>query len=459
MQKSVARQAPDLLPILFVLAALLWYFTTTGGRQIFVSEILSEAYDSHAEHLLRGDPGVDAQAIRAEAMVVNGRVCMYFGSFPALLRIPLNYIFPSGRGHWSRITGFCAGIIALIAFAGLIRLGLRSSQLADRWKNWLGNACLIGFALGSPLLLLLGNLSIYGEAMIWGLAWSLSALYFIFRSRTAEGVALTRSLLAFSCCAGGALLSRSTFGAPLLLIAPLLALRLLRQNRVRNLAALFLPLGAALLFYMLLSYAKFGNFRGASFDHYVNSAQREFTQKHGFYRPERVPYSFADYFFLRYPEFQQDPPFLKARWHDYNHPTLYAMPFTETQSSLLWYSSWVLLGAGIGVVILLRPGTSDWVDRAIAVIFFVQAIAIMSVPGIVPRYAAEFYPFFGFALLFFLRDAHSTLFRLRYLFIGLVVVSVVINSLTTVAWIVDKDLNTTPQTRDAWKTFLGRKSH
>jgi hypothetical protein len=452
------KGAPNLLPATLVLGMLLWIFTTTGGQQIFVKEILSEAYDSQAEHFLRGDVGVDGNAIGHEAMVVNGKTRMYFGPFPAFVRMPLNYLYPSGRGSWSRITGFCAGMIALVAFTGLVGMALRSSQLSSRWRNWIGNACVVGFAFGSPLLLLLGNLSIYGEAVIWGLAWSLAAVYCACRSRTAEGAPLTRSLLAFSFCAGGALLSRVTFGAPFLLIAPLLALRLLRQDRVRNLAALFLPLGAALLFYILLSYAKFGNFQGASFDHYVNTAQREFTQKHGFYRLERVPYSFADYFFLRYPEFQRVPPFLKATWHNYNYPALYAMPFTETQSSLLWYSSWALLGTGIGVVILLRLRTSDWVDRAIAVIFFVQAIAIMSVPGIIPRYAAEFYPLFVFALLFFLRDAHATLFRLRYLFIGLVVVSVVINSLTTVAWIVDKDLNTTRQTRDAWKAFLGRES-
>ena len=48
-------------------------------------------------------------------------------------------------------------------------MALRSSQLSPRWQNWLGNACLVGFALGSPLLLLLGNLSIYDEAIIWGL--------------------------------------------------------------------------------------------------------------------------------------------------------------------------------------------------------------------------------------------------------------------------------------------------
>jgi hypothetical protein len=451
------KGAPNLLPATLVLGMLLWIFTTTGGQQIFVNEILSEAYDSQAEHFLRGDVGVDGDAIRHEAMIVNGKARMYFGPFPAFVRIPLNFVYPSGRGQWSRITGFCAGMIALAAFAGLIRLASRSSQLSDRWKNWLGNACLIGFALGSPLLLLLGNLSIYNEAIIWALAWSLAALCFALRSREIEGAALTRSLLAFSFCAASALLSRVTFGAPLLLIAPVLALQLLRKDRIRNLAALFLPIGAALLFYLLLSYAKFGNFQGTSFDHYVNPAQREFTQKHGFFRLERVPYSFADYFALRYPEFQRTPPFLKAWRHPYKYPNLYAMPFTETYSSLVWYSSWITLGAFIGVATLLRPGGSDRVDRIIAAILFVQVIAIMSVPAVIQRYATEFYPFLVFAFLFFLRRGKAA-FRLRYVLIGLVTVSVVINSLTTVSWLVDADMNVPPKTRDTWKAFLGRQS-
>jgi len=142
-------------------------FTTTGGRQIFVKEVLGGAYDSQAEHFLRGDVDVDVDAIGHEAMIVNGKVRMYFGPFPALLRVPLNFIYPAGHGKWSRISGFCAGVIALFAFAGLMRTALCSSPLSSRARDWLGNACVIGFALGSPLLLLLGNLSIYDEAIIW----------------------------------------------------------------------------------------------------------------------------------------------------------------------------------------------------------------------------------------------------------------------------------------------------
>jgi hypothetical protein len=330
VQTTDGNRAPNLLPVTLVLSVVLWLFTMTGGRDIFVREVLGGAYDSQAEHFLRGDVGVDAAAIGHETMIVNGKVRMYFGPFPALLRIPLNFICPAGHGKWSRISGFCAGIIALFAFAGLVRTALRSSRLSSRARNWVGNACMIGFGLGSPLLLLLGNLSIYDEAIIWGFAWSLGALYFACRSRTTEGAALTRSLLAFSFCAGAALLSRATFGAPFVLIAPLLAIRLFHRQPIRNITALLLPLGTAFVFYLFLSYARFGDFSGMNMRYNINPVQRDFAIKHGLFRIERVPYSFADYFFLRHPEPQREAPFLKANREDYDHETLYVMPFTET---------------------------------------------------------------------------------------------------------------------------------
>jgi hypothetical protein len=450
-------RSPNLLPVAFVLGVLLWLFTMTGGRQVFVNEVLSEAYDSQAEHFLRGDVGVDSDAIRHEIMIVDGQSRMYFGPFPAFLRIPLNYVYPGGRGNWSRISGFCAGMIALVAFAAIIRSALRASELSTGWQNWLGNASLVGFALGSPLLLLLGNLSIYDEAIIWALAWSLAALYFALRSRETEASALTRSLLAFSFCAGAALLSRATFGAPFLLIAPVLALRLFRGNPVRNLAALFLPLGAAFFFYLFLTYARFGDFSGMPMRFSANEEQQKFAVEHGLFRLERVPYSFADYFFLRCPEFQDEPPFLKASREYYDHPTLYVVPFTETYSSLLWCSSWILLGAVIGMAMLLQRGVSDGVDRTIAGILLLQVIVILSFMGLAQRYAAEFYPFLIFAFLFFLRHGRFA-FQLRYLLIALVAVSVIINSLTTVSWVLESDLNVPAETKAKWNEFLGRTS-
>ena len=450
-------KAPNLLPVTLVLTVVLWLFTMTGGRDIFVKEVLGGAYDSQAEHFLRGDVGVDADAIAHETMNVNGKVRMYFGPFPALLRIPLNFIYPAGHGKWSRISGFCAGVIALFAFAGLVGTALRSSPLSPRARNRIGNACMVGFAFGSPLLLLLGNLSIYDEAIIWGFAWSVAALYFVWRSRTTEGAALTRSLLAFSICAGAALLSRATFGAPFVLIAPLLAIRLFHRQPIRNITALLLPLGTAFVFYLFLSYARFGDFSGMNMRYNVNPVQRDFAVKHGRFRLQRVPYSFADYFFLRSPKLQREAPFLKANRQDYQDTNLYVMPFTETYSSLLWSSSWIVLGAVIGVAILLRPGRSRGVDRAIAAIFLLQVIVILSFMGLCQRYIAELFPFLIFPFVVFLRECKFAV-PLRYLFIALVVVSVVINSLTTVSWLVEADMNVPAATKAKWNQFLGRTS-
>jgi hypothetical protein len=160
---------------------------------------------------------------------------------------------------------------------------------------------------------------------------------------------------------------------------------------------------------------------------------------------------------LRSPKLQREAPFLKANRQDYDHENLYVMPFTETYSSLLWSSSWILLGAVIGVAMLLRPRCADGVDRAIAAIFLLQVIVILSFMGLAQRYLAELFPFLIFAFLIFLRQGKIA-FQIRYLLIGLVVVSILINSLTTVSWLVEADMNVPSETRAKWNQFLGRTS-
>jgi len=434
-------------------------FVTTGGRQIFAKEVLGGAYDSQAEHFLRGNVDVDVDAIGHEAMIVNGHARMYFGPFPALLRIPLNFVYPAGHGKWSRISGFCAGVIALLAFAGLVRMALQSSPLSSCARNWLGNACVIGFAFGSPLLLLLGNLSIYDEAIIWGLALSLGAIFFAFRSRQAEGGALTRALLGFSLCAGGALLSRVTFGAPFILIAPFLALRLPRSNRFTNLTALVLPFGAALIFYIWLSYARFGSLTGGNYyDYYINAVHAEFAHKFGVFSPRRILYSLADYFSVRFPSLEREPPFLAADRHFYDYPSLYSNDFSEVYLPLQWCSGWLVFGAIMGITCLVRRDGADAFERGAATALFAQFLCILSFFVLAQRYAADLYPFLIFCLIIFLRSGGTALVRSRHLIIGLVCLSIAVNSLATVSWLIGPDENVPSETRAAWQKLLGRHS-
>jgi len=454
-----SSDTPRFLPLLFVLSVLLWYYTTAGGRQVFVKEVLAGAYDSQAEHFLQGNVDVDAAAIGHEAMIVDGKVRMYFGPFPAFLRIPLNFVYPTGHGKWSRVSGFCAGIVALSAFAGLMRTALRFSPLSIQARNWVGNACIVGLALGSPLLLLLGNLSIYNEAIIWGLAWSVAALYFALRSRQAEAGALTRSLLGFSLCAAGALLSRVTFGIPFILIAPLLALQLGSEKRLINLLALFLPLGVAFAFYVWLSYARFGSFVGVNYDYYINPVHSEFAHKYGVFSPRRIPYSLADYFSLRFPSSERQPPFIVADRHSYNYPSLFSNPDSEVYISLFWSSGWLIFAAAMGITYLVRRKRADLFERGAAVALLAQFLCILSYFVLAQRYAADFYPFLIFCLVIFLGSGGSELLWSRHIIIGLVALSVVINSLATVSWLVDADVNVPAETRAAWEKLLGRHSY
>ena len=107
----------------------------------------------------------------------------------------------------------------------------------------MGNASLIrGFAFGSPLLLLFGNLSIYDEAIHWG---TRLIAFFALRSREAEGYAsLGRCLPLLA-------LAQPCFrGRPWHHFSDCAGLHyVLRRNPVHNIAALF-PLVAAFLFYL-----------------------------------------------------------------------------------------------------------------------------------------------------------------------------------------------------------------
>jgi hypothetical protein len=445
------NHAPQLLPFTLTMGVILWIVTMTGGRQIFVKEVLGEAYDSQAEHFLHGDPGVGVEAIRHEAMIVDGKVRMYFGPFPALFRIPLNFMYPPGRGMWSRISGFCAGTIALFAFAGLVAENLHRSLLSRRARNWLGYGCVIGFVFASPLLFLIGNLSIYNESIIWGLAWSLAALFFVCRSQNAQGKAIIVSLFGYSFSAAAALLSRVTFGIPLLLIAPLLAVRFGREDRPRRLAALFFPLGVGLAFHLLLSYAKFGTLTGVNYDYYINPVHREFSHKYGMFGFERVPYGFADYFSLRFPALQSTAPFLRADRHFYHYPAFYSLPFSETYLPVPWCSGWLLLGAVAGFFYLFRPNCSGWLDRAIAVALFIQFVCILSFFALAQRYSADLYPFLFFCFSIFLRNAKSALYSTTVAV--MIAVSSVVNFLATASWI-GSDGNLPMETRNFWNAVV-----
>lgn len=235
-------------------------------------------------------------------------------------------------------------------------------------------------------------------------------------------------------------------------------MRSFHRQLIRNISALVLPLGAAFVFYLWLSYAKFGSFTGVNYDYYINHVHAEFAHKFGVFSVRRIPYSFADYFSLRLPTLERAPPFVTAARHSYEYPSLYSNRFSEVCVSLVWCSPWLIFGAIMGIICLLRPNGADLFERGTAAALFVQFLCILSYFALAQRYAAELCPFLIFCLIVFLRSGGLALLRSRHAMIALIGFSVIVNSLGTVSWLVDADQNVPAGTKAAWEKLLGRRS-
>lgn len=222
--------------------------------------------------------------------------------------------------------------------------------------------------------------------------------------------------------------------------------------------ALFLPLCAALTFHSWLSYARFGSLTGVNFDYYINPVHSEFAHQFGVFSPRRILHSLADYFSLRFPSFHRYPPFLAADRHSYDYPRLFSNPFSEVYLSVLWCSSWLVFGAIMGIICLVRHKGAHVFERGVAVALLIQCLCILSFFALAERYAADLYPFLIFCLVIFLRSGGVALVRSRQVIIGLVALSVIVNSVATVSWLVDADQNVPAETKAAWERLLGRRS-
>jgi hypothetical protein len=223
--------------------------------------------------------------------------------------------------------------------------------------------------------------------------------------------------------------------------------------------ALLLPLGAAFAFYVWLSYARFGSFVGVNYDYYINSVHSEFAHKYSMFSPRRIPYSFADYFSLRFPSIERQPPFLVADRRSYNYPSLFSNPDSEVYISLLWSSGWLVFAAIMGIISLVRRKGLDLFERGVAVALLAQFLCILSYFLLAQRYATDLYPFLIFCLVVFLGSGGTALPWSRPILIGLVALSVVINSLATLSWLVHADQNVPAETKAAWEKLLGRGSY
>jgi len=410
--------------VLAVVCGVHYGLITRGTGHPLGAELLGAAFDSLASSFLGGGAEVDPQAIRWEGMEVEGRTYMYFGPWPALLRIPLDGLFPALAGQWSKSSCYLASLLALAGFGCVAgrRLAANDSLDGDDKRFFLA-VSVFGFGLATPLTFLMYTGAIYHESIAWGLCGSVWGIHFLFRliepeADSAGGIDL-RALLGLSTVAGLTLLARVTYGAPLYLVLALVCgFSLFRSARVdprglrielARIAAGVLPAALGLLFQLWYNHARFGSpvtFVDYQYVAYVVAHPQswEVMQRTGPFDLARLWNGFVNYFGVRGAYFHGGFPWVRIVTPSYPEADLYARVFRSYVVSLNVVSPWIVAGAAIGAVRLFaRP--APWIARLCGLVFGVQLVVVMSFYIIELRYALDFFPFLVFTYAFFLSGA------------------------------------------------------
>ncbi len=407
-------EGPPRVPT-FVALALLGAFhawlVTRGSFAWDGREVLGSAYDSLARSLRQGSAEVLPEAIQFEAWRLNGRTFMYFGPFPALLRLLPDLLLPSRYGLWSRASAYLALQLCLWATATLCRQQLAANPRLDgAGRTLLFFSALAAVGLGSPLVLLGSLANLYHEAILWGLCGALWGVAFAL-GVLRDDAGAWRHLTLLSGAAGLAFLSRLTFGMPLYVLTVGLALRLLvlqarRERRplpavAGRIALALLPALAAGLFHLWYNHARFGSpLSFAPFEGYSGPRPQGVDSP---FHWSRIPSGAWAYFRLSLDSFSARVPFLRFTRPEVPRPELYRDLTTLLISPLL-VSPWLIPGLVGGWVLPAQPGERRlWALCALP--FAAQCVLILSYYWLAYRFTAEFLPLCLWFLAAYLRRA------------------------------------------------------
>lgn len=411
------------LSSLLLVVLVYFFFVTYGTGRFDVKEVRGEAYDSLGKSLLQLRADVDPQAITWEGFQYRGRTYMYFGPWPAMLRIPLNAFYGKWYGRWSRVSCLLASLVMLIYFMKIVVRALQRNQsIVDSDRNFLFAASFIGVAFGTPLFYLICCARIYNEACIWGLCAAVAAVYHAIRLKDREDrPGLDLVLLALF--SGVALLSRATFAVPLFLLFAVLLVRMLATRPRPGFVPILIAL-TILAFFVLTEFwynnQLYGNPLRTSFPLHNYPG----TKQYGTFYPGRIPETAWIYFGFTSRIFNSLPPYVFMTVPQYFHQELF-FGWKEPVISMT-VASCFLVAAAIAGTIAMRVHKRK-LDALLALCFVPQFVLILSYYFVTQRFASEFVPMMLFLLyeaFVFATPRITASYAARFVMIVLLTVSI-----------------------------------
>ena len=367
-------------------------------------------YDALGESMLDGRFDVPPAAIGHEAFLLDGRTYGYFGPTPAVMRLPLNRLFPSLRGHWARISMVAA--CALTLFASY--LALRYAAGSSATSPTLGASFVLGALVTTPMLFLVREAQVYHEASMWGVAFALPSYVAVLRYRSDGTLA---ALLGAIALALASFQARGSVGfGPYVAVGLLVLSMLLKaattdgERRSRLLRHALVGGGIAALTLAAMLYKNFVVFGTVSslpsLEHHVSimhDTRRLIRTGGNFIQPRNLRTMLYNYFdpsqIAVTDTFPYIGPLRRADIRSFPETRLdWGAPFASfTAVNPLW----LVLGV-IGLVFVARPRLREagWDRDGFAMVLVgaaVGAAPVLIVACIAQRYLHDFYPLYVIA--------------------------------------------------------------
>ncbi|SON58075.1 hypothetical protein HDIA_4534 [Hartmannibacter diazotrophicus] len=273
-----ARRSAIASTTVFALLASLAYLAllTNGSFDFSGIDTLGGAYEAYARSLLQGRFDVPFAAIGNEGMIVGGKYYLYYGIFPAILRLPFLYFdlpVPGPRVFvWLEA---CAS--ALFLHLAILRM-MAATAGDDARPAGIGTVVFAGLLawVASPVVILAGNASVYHEP--FGVALVCVSVFFWLLARPIAcalrgsiPVLSTGELAALALAAGICLHGRPPMAVSLYMAVGFMCLWTLAEpvasgklsgRMARLVARSLVPgmiLGLALGLYLLVNWLRFGD--------------------------------------------------------------------------------------------------------------------------------------------------------------------------------------------------------
>lgn len=383
-----------------------------GGTDLFQGgDRLRWFYDLQAHSLLRGHWDVPGRPLSIEGFRIGSRTYMYFGPFPAILRMPIAAFTDRFDGRLTQISLLLAFVVAMGATVSLlwrVRPLLRKDERLTTAECWAVGVFVFVTGAGTVLLFLGTQLIVYHEAELWAIALAIAALNRVIaatQSPTNRNVALACLLTTF------VMMTRGVVGGGPVVALGLLALASFAPATRRfvglpddapgaSLAARFAIAAAVpVLLYMYVNYAKFGTLLTLPFERQVatlaNASHRAVLNANGgsLVGEQFVPTTLLQYF--RPDAIRFD---VLAPWATFPDPATVVgdVRFDQIGPTSSVIDSMLLstVLAVVGLVALLRRRTAAAlaVMRVPVIGAAVASLGVLTFGFIVQRYIGDFVP-------------------------------------------------------------------